>query len=146
MAEHKYIPCDIYKRGIHVFIGGLDEFSAWFKGYFDEEEEEQYVDETMRWLRKGSTGYASFHYEAQLGHGVILLPTFPTTPAEIAALEHEVMHAVFFLMDFSGVDYTPWSNNEAFTYLGEHLMRNALERLGYEEVKTEKKGENHDTN
>jgi hypothetical protein len=31
MAKVKYIPCDIYKRGISIFIGSLKEFKAWVK-------------------------------------------------------------------------------------------------------------------
>ena len=43
MAKEKYIPIDIYKRCIHVFIGTLDEFKAWVENYFDDDSEQDFV-------------------------------------------------------------------------------------------------------
>lgn len=35
MAKVKYIACDIYKRGIDVFIGTPQEFIKWCKNTFN---------------------------------------------------------------------------------------------------------------
>ena len=40
MAKVKYICCDIYKRGINVFIGSPKELRAWCKKTFNEDEDE----------------------------------------------------------------------------------------------------------
>ena len=34
MAKVKYIPCDIYKRDITVFLGSLDELKRWVKSEY----------------------------------------------------------------------------------------------------------------
>ena len=139
MAQHKYIPCDIYKRGIHVFVGTVEEFGKWMPSYFYDETEKHYVSSVQWWIDNGKYGDASFHYSEECGEGVILIPQFPKTPKQIAALSHECLHATFFIMDESGVAYRSDTNNEAFTYLLEHLMRNALEDWGYETVKIKDK-------
>lgn len=136
MAQHKYIPCDIYKRGIHVFVGTVEEFGKWMTFYFNQDEDKKnFAQATQRWIDNGNYGDASFHCNSECGEGVILIPQFPKNPKQIAALSHECLHATFFVMDESGIEYFRDTNNEAFTYLLEHLMRNALEDWGYENVK-----------
>ena len=136
MAKVKYIPCDIYKRGISVFIGNLDEFKAWVKKDYTDEEEHEFVDMVMG-LKEENCGMASFNYDNRNGQGVILIPKYPDSPKERAALAHELLHATFHILNFCHVDYTYDGNNEAFTYLMEHLTRNALELEGYEDVNKE---------
>ena len=136
MAQHKYIPCDIYKRGIHVFVGTAEEFGKWMTSYFNQDEDEKkFAQATQRWIDDGNYGAASFHYCTDTGGGVILIPSIPKTPKDIAISSHECLHATVFVLDFCGVEYHSGCNNEPFTYLLEHLMRNALEDCGYETVK-----------
>lgn len=132
-ARVKYIPCDIYKRGITVFIGTLDQFKDWVKKDYTSESEKEFVDMVLA-LDEDSIGMASFNYDYKNGQGVVLLPDFPNNPKEIAALAHEMLHATFFIMDFCRVDYNKDTDNEPFAYLHEHLMRNALEKDGYNEI------------
>lgn len=133
MAKVLYIPCDIYKRGISVFIGGLDDFKAWVKKEYTDDSEQEFVSMVME-LNEGNVGMASFNYDNQNGQGVILVPKFPDTPKEYAALVHELLHATFHILNFCHVDYTIDGSNEAFTYLMEHLTRNALEKERYSEL------------
>ena len=142
MAKHKYIRCDIYKRGIYVFVGSIQEFAEWIKETFTDDDEKSFAKGTLQWIEDGNCGAASFHYSNEMGGGVILIPSLPEIPKDIASLAHECLHATFFIMDYCGVSYHQDSPNEPFTYLLEHLMRNALEEEGYEEI--EKKGETHD--
>lgn len=132
MAKEKYIPIDIYKRCIYVFIGTLDEFKAWVNGYFDDESEKEFCEVVSRY--KDDKSMASFHYDGNNGQGVILIPAFPKSPKEYAALVHELLHATFFILNYCNVEYAYDGNNEAYTYLLEHLTRNALEKEGYKEV------------
>lgn len=130
MAKVKYIPCDIYKRGIDIFIGSPSELKAWCKQAFNEDE---YDKEFNKSLENCSYGLADFHYGA--GYAVVRIPKFPKTPEEIAYTAHELLHATMWLLWYSGVEYDNTTiNNEAYTYLHEHLVRNTLEKKGYENV------------
>ncbi len=133
MAKVKYIPIDVYKRCIHVFIGSLDEFKAWTKSHFDDESEQDFVNMVLG-LREEKVGMASFNFDWVNGTGVVLIPDYPHDPKDYAALAHEMMHATFFIMNFCHCEYAYDGSNEPFTYLMEHLMRNALEGEGYEQI------------
>ena len=132
-AKVKYIPIDIYKRYIYIFIGSLDEFKLWVKNTYIYDEEKEFVKMVLG-LTQDSIGEESFSWDSVGGTGAVLIPKMPKTTKEIAALIHELMHAVFCVLDFCHVDYTPNGSNEAFTYLMEHLTRSALEEEGYNEV------------
>jgi hypothetical protein len=132
-AKVKYIPIDIYKRYIYIFIGSLDEFKLWVKNTYIYDEEKDFVNMVLG-LTEDSIGMASFNWDSAGGTGAVLIPKMPKTPKETAALIHELMHATFWVLDFCHVDYDPNGSNEAFTYLMEHLTRNALEKEGYKDV------------
>ena len=132
-AEVKYIPIDIYKRCIYVFIGTLGEFKSWVKATYTNDEEKEFVEMVLR-LTEDSIGMASFNWDSNGGTGAVLIPKMPKNPKETAALIHELMHATFWILDLCHVDYDPNGSNEAFTYLMEHLTRNALEKEGYKDV------------
>ena len=133
MAKVKYIPCDVYKRGIYVFIGSLSELKSYVKSTFTEEEYEDFVDMVMKTEHK-ETYSASFFYNNLDGQGIVHVPRYPRTPIEIGALAHEILHATFHVLNFCHVEYTYDGNNEAYTYLHEHLMRGAFEENGYKKV------------
>ena len=131
MAKVKYVRCDIYKRGINVLIGTPEELKKWCEKTYCEDED----DKEFNWsLQHCRFGLADFHYSCG-GCAVIRLPKFPKTSVEIAYTAHEAFHATSWLLSYSGVDYDNENiNNEAFAYLIEHLMRNILEKEGYEDV------------
>lgn len=129
MAKYKYIPCDIYKRGITIFIGSKEEFIAYCKEtYNEDEDDEDYVHE----IKRCAYGYADFHYGN--GYAAVRIPYYPKTPIDIAATAHELLHATQWLLWYSGVEYDNSNcNNEAYTYLHEHLVRNTFEEEGYKD-------------
>lgn len=130
MAKVKYICCDIYKRGIDVFIGSPEELKEWCKKTFNEDKDDEGFN---RGLENCSYGIADFHYGN--GYAVVRIPKFPRTPIEIAYTAHELLHATMWLLWYSGVEYdNNGANNEAFTYLHEHLVRNTFEKEGYKNV------------
>lgn len=50
-------------------------------------------------------------------------------------MTHELLHATMWMLWYCGVEFsTSIINNEAYTYLLEHLVRNTLELDGYEDV------------
>ena len=133
MAKKKYIPIDVYKRCIYIFIGSLSEFQIWTEEHFTDESEREFV-KMVQDLTESRVGMASFNFDYVNGVGVVLIPEYPHTPKEYAALAHELMHATFFIMNFCRCEYAYDGSNESFTYLMEHLMRNALEGEGYETI------------
>lgn len=130
MAKIKYIRCDIYKRGIYIFIGSPQELIAWSEKTFKSEDYKEFNEG----LKECSYGEADFHYTNEDGCGLVRIPKFPKTPAEIAYTTHELLHATMWLLWYCGVEYDPEGANEAYTYLLEHLVRNTFEKEGYEIV------------
>ncbi len=133
MAKVKYIPCDIYKRGITVFIGSVQELKRWVQHEYKDESEKCFVN-MIEHLPETSSSAASFNYNNMDGTGIVQIYKFPRTPKEIATLEHELLHATFHVLNFCHVEYCIDGSNEAFTYMLEHLTRWALEKEGYNEV------------
>lgn len=130
MAKVKYIRCDIYKRGINIFIGTPKELIEWAEKTYNEDEDDE---EFIRTMKVSSFGMADFHWGN--GYGVVRLPKFPKTPVEIAYTTHELFHAASYILWYSGVDFdNKHIANEAHAYLIEHLARNTFEKEGYEEV------------
>jgi len=130
MAQVKYIPCDIFKRGITVFIGNKEEFIAYCEKTYNEDEDDKEFNYS---LKNCEYGFADFH--CGNGYCIVRIPSFPKTPKEIAATAHELLHATMWLLWYSGVDFNNRDfKNEAYTYLHEHLVRNTFEINGYEDV------------
>lgn len=132
MAKVKYIPCDIYKRGVFVFIGNYNELTLWVKAKYSDKEYEEFITS----LEKSDVGLADFHWNNEAGEGIIRIPKFPKTPMEIAYTGHEVLHATNYILGYCGVYYDNEfaSPNEAYTYLFEHLLYNTLLKEGYKNV------------
>lgn len=129
MAKVKWIPCDMWKRGIYVFIGTLKELTDWCFNKTKDTWSKDFLIMLGR-LDERNIGAASYNYDND-GTGVILIPKMPNTPKEHAVLAHEILHSVFVMLDYCRVEYVQNSNNETFTYLDEHITRNALEKDGY---------------
>lgn len=130
MAKAKYIPCDIYKRGITVFIGNPKELILYCKKTYNEDKDDEEFNYS---LEHCSYGLADFHYGN--GYAVVRLPKFPKKPEEIAYTTHELLHAAMWILWYCGVEISNSTiNNEALTYLLEHLVRNTMESTGYEDV------------
>ena len=135
MAAYKqYIPCDIYKRGVTVFLGSYDELLKYVKEIYIDKDDDDDIEfyNRMKNLRGGA---ADFH--AGDGYIIVRLPKFPETPDEIADAEHELLHATFWMLDDCGVQES--SPYEEHTYLLSWLTLNALTKDKYEEISYEEK-------
>ena len=119
------IDCDVYKRGIVVFVGRLSDMQAWVVENYPYDDEKEFVEMVVN-LKDTGIVAASFSFNNVNGEGIVFLRKFPKSPKEVAELAHELLHATFHVMNFCRVEYTYDGSNEAFTYLFEHLMRNAL--------------------
>jgi hypothetical protein len=76
-------------------------------------------------------------YDSVSGQWIIHIPnfSFDYDPVEISNLSHELLHATHGILDFVGIEYTYGGSNEAYTYLHEFLLKNALREKGYKEVR-----------
>ena len=80
MAKVKYIMCDPYKRGIHVFIGSLNELKEWIVEEYKHPAEKVFRDYVVG-VQPTSNAMGQFFYSDTCGCGVVLIPKFPKTPA-----------------------------------------------------------------
>lgn len=133
-AQVKFISCDVYKRGIFVFIGTLSQLQAWAKNKFTDEMEKGFLQGILSTTSDSWAAAEYFFYETD-GEAIVRIDQYPKTPKQYEELIHELLHATFCLLGFCGVEYVQGGSNEAYTYLLGHLTRNALEKEGYEQVK-----------
>ena len=139
-AMYKYIHCDMFKRGVVIFIGDCDSLSKWVGKFYRDPEEQDLVTQVKQYCtqdRYSSTGVAGSCYESSSGQWLIHLPFFSFTydPVEITNLSHEALHAAFGMLDFVGVEYRYGGSNEPYTYLHEFIFKNALRQEGYRNVR-----------
>lgn len=140
MAKYKYIHCDVFKRGVSIFIGDCDSLRKWAKKFYNAPQEQDLIDVVNKYCTKENyftTDVAARQYGSDSGQWIIHLPKFSFTynPTEIATLSHELLHATHGMLDFLGVEYRYGEANEPYTYLHEYLLKNALMEKGYKEVK-----------
>lgn len=127
MAQYKYIRCDVYERGIYIFIGSLSELKEWVKESEEDIDNKDFVEMVLK--KEHDTD--CFLMNDMDGQGIVFLHEFPTTPETHSYLNHELLHATFHLLDFVGVEYRYGGSNEPYTYLHAYLTKMALIKEGY---------------
>lgn len=130
MAKYKLITVNIFKRGIMIYIGNHNTFVRFVKEYFKDDSS---YEDLVNFIRDSNydNPAASCWFNRNTGEAIIELKRFPKTPSEIAIATHECLHAVIHVLYFCGVDFVPDGNNETYTYLLEHLVKNLLENKDY---------------
>ena len=139
-ARYKYIHCDVYKRGISIFIGDCESLRKWAGKFYTDPIEKDMVNAIETGCtNKEYTDYdvAARCYDSDSGQWIIHLPefSFKYNSQQISSLSHEILHATFGLLDFIGVEYRYGGSNEPYTYLHEYFLKNALDEDGYKYVK-----------
>jgi len=138
-AVYQYIHCDVYKHGVVIFIGDCTSLREWVKKVYKDAQSEELVND----IEKNCTEEEYFRedisarcYFSESGHFIVHLPkfSFEYNPSEISNLSHELLHATFLILDFIGMEYRYQGNNEAYTYLLEFLLKNALVKKNYKKV------------
>ena len=129
MAKIKTIPCDIYNKQIQVFIGSNEELLKYAKKYL---KDDALLDIIEKYSEDDDVN-ASYYYRAN-GSGIVHLYKYPTNAEEISWVAHECLHATFHLLDYVNVKYEQNGANEAFTYLHDWLLYNALDKKGYKKI------------
>ena len=97
-AVVKYIPVDVYKRGIYVLIGSLKDLKYFVEKEYTADEQTEFLEMVLN-LKEENIGMASFNYDSE-GGGIVLIPKEPKTPVEVAALVHELLHATFHILNY----------------------------------------------
>lgn len=126
----KWIDVDIYKTNIAVFIGTHENFKRWIKKEYTNPDERGLVEIVEE---SDDSPQASLWWCGDR-HCIIELPVFPKKPEEISWANHELMHAVFHILDGSNVEYYKHESNEPFTYLMEFLSKHLFNKEGYSNV------------
>ena len=139
-AIYKYIHCDPYKRGVSIFIGDCESLKKWAKKFYNRPDERDlleqldvYCNET-RYINKDVA--ASTYGSDICGHQIVHIPSFDFKydPSQLSNVAHEILHAVFSILDYVGVEYRYNGTNEPYTYLFEYVFKEALIEKGYKRV------------
>ena len=138
-AIYKYIHCDVYKHGVSVFIGDCESLRKWAKKVYREPNEQDLIQSIEAHCTDENyfeNDVAARIYNSDSGQFIVHLPSFSFdyNPIDISNLSHELLHATFLILDFIGMEYSYNGNNEAYTYLHEFLLKNALIEKGYKSV------------
>ena len=134
MAIHKYIKCDVYNRGISVFFGTIDELHKWADHCQFSRDDKAF----HRAIEDKVSDNPAFIPNYDDGQGIVFVTEISTTTKGLAHLEHELLHAVFHILDFCGVEYRYSGANEAYTYMLGYLTEEALKLEDYEEIVIER--------
>ena len=138
-AIYKYIHCNVFKRGVLVFIGDCESLRKLAKKIYKDPCEQDLIKSLENYCTDDnyfSYDVAARCYDSDSGQFIIHLPKFSFTYniEEIGNLSHELLHAAMLLCDFIGVDYVHKGSNETLTYIHEYLLKEALDKEGYKKV------------
>lgn len=109
MKQEKTFPLELYRSGIKVFFGGLDDFKASAKR---DRLDNAVADECERKMENAQMVTLSLTN----GDAVIYGKDVPRTIAEKAVLQHEIFHAASHLLRSVGIDHTA-DTEEAYAYV-----------------------------
>lgn len=113
--ETKKFPIDLYRHGVRVVIGTIDEAVAALK----KDGLKNDIDD-VREIAELSSGLA---FELATGDVAIWLREPPKDKDSMATLAHEVFHAVSFILRGVGIEHTS-DTEEAYAYAYDYLFRN----------------------
>lgn len=137
---YKYIYCNIWKRGVTVFIGSCEDLVEFTHRNFKHPTVQDLVnsiDSNCTSLNYDNNEVMARFYYSDAGYFIVHLPKFSFTYDinEITYLSHELLHATHGLLDFLGVEYRYGGTNEPYTCTFEYLLKEALNKKGYKKVK-----------
>ena len=65
------------------------------------------------------------------GCSLIRLRNKPSTPKDYGYLQHEIFHAVTYILDKIGMEFKLYSSDEAYTYLIQYLTTEIYKKLKF---------------
>ena len=139
-SMYKYIYCNVWRRGVTVFIGTCEDLVKHVNKYFTHctvQDLTSSINMHCNTLNYENNEVTARTYSSDAGYFIVHLPKFSFTydAEELASLSHELLHATHALLDFLGVEYRYGGANEPYTYTFEYLLREALNKKGYKKVK-----------
>lgn len=138
-AIYKYIYCDVFRTGVVVFIGDCESLRKFVNKNYTEKYVADLIESVNKYCIEENyyqNDIAARIYNSDSGRYIIHLPkfSFSYNINEISTMMHELLHATFLICDFIGIEYRYEGNNETYTYLQEFLLREALDKKGYNKV------------
>lgn len=114
------INIDLYRTDLMLFIGNSEDLKL---SLIDNSINKRLADKVIKLLdvRDFWNGAnKGFCYQFKGGQLLIVLPELPNTIERLGTLNHEILHAVFFILKKVGVVYSSESE-ESYTYLYGYL-------------------------
>ena len=138
-SKVKFIYCNVFKRGVSVFIGKCNDLRKWAKKAYDLPQEQDMIDD-INYLcndeNYSNNNLSARCYYSKCGECIVHIPefSFEYDIIKMCNLAHEILHATHILLDTVGVEYIKDGTNETFTYVFEYMLRGALDKEGYVNV------------
>lgn len=110
------IKVELYRHDLMFFIGSLSELRNSLNKYLMNKTEIREIERHLKAREFWDGNNKGFCYQFKGGQTLIILPREPETIEELATLNHEILHVVFFILKKIGIRYTPESE-ESYTYL-----------------------------
>lgn len=133
----KYIPINIYRLTLTVFVGDFNEFYNFIK--LETKGEENDYSDLLDILEKDKEYpmlCASTYWNSKTRTPIVYLPSLSTKPRDLNGACHELGHVTRIILDDIGVKTTV-DNDEAFQYLQGYLMEQVYTKDGYEELQND---------
>lgn len=130
MGKFKVIDIDIYKVHLTVFVGSRKEFLEFIESCEDEDIK-KFTQQIKKDIENKFQGAASTYWDNQNRVPIVYLPKISTSPEDLDTIVHELSHVVFAILGDVGITVDMY-NNEAFAYLQGWLMKEIMDKEGYE--------------
>lgn len=130
------IPIGLYKTRLEIYAGSFRDFSKYIKSTYGDEHNIKTFENIIHYIEEdedSSAMAASTYWCSKARLAIVYIPRVPKGIQDICVTAHEVSHVVFNILDDVGIS-TEVGNSEAFTYLQEYLLKNALDKKKYEMV------------
>lgn len=112
------IPCVVYPFDIMFSFGETDE-----------ELRKQVERRGAKWSDGMKCTGKGLFYMSDNNESIVRLYNFPTTPTHYGTLQHEIFHAVTFIMDKVGMKFELLKSDEAYSYLIGYLTAEIYNQL-----------------
>lgn len=116
--QNAIIECDIFRSDVMVHFGNLDGIKEVLSSFMTKDEIKEIYDSLYE-TKRGKT------IILDKGQVIVYMPNIPTTPFDFASLQHELLHAVWFITGRVGI--TPSADSEeVYNYLLDYLTERVI--------------------
>lgn len=130
MGKFKVIDIDIYKVHLTVFVGSKKKFSEFLESSEDEDNK-KFTQKVKEDIENDFQAVASTYWDKQNRVPILYLPKISTSLEDLEVIVHELSHVVFIILGDVNITVDMY-NDEAFAYLQGWLMKEIMDKEGYE--------------